>query len=135
MRNKILFGMTMIGLLLCASCKKNEDKSFSELILGQWTMDSTINVGKNAGATFRIKSFGTSLDSIVSFVSNGTIKGYKDTVTGNWSLNGTSLFKTVKNITDTTNINRLNESSMVLYKYGYVNSNNYYEKIAYYKKK
>lgn len=135
MRNKILFGTAMIGLLLCASCKNNDTKSLPELILGQWAMDSTINIGKKAGTTFRIKSFGTSLDSIITFVNNGTIKGYKDTITGDWSLNGTTLFKTIKNIPDTTNVNKLNESSMVLYKYGYTNSNNYYEKIAYYKKK
>jgi hypothetical protein len=124
---------------LVYSCKKDDDKSTQELILGKWNQVSYIDNDYYSNKDHRDTTIYQAGQSTVEFLNNGKAIakgiGYLDTMT--YKIEGTKLL-TSSNAAgtqfDTVNISHLSETEMKLYSKEVYSNGEYYEGTSSFKK-
>lgn len=130
MRTKTLLLFVVAAMTLLTACKKDDEKTNAEKIIGKWTLVTSVTSGKYQGAQFEQKDTGTSAD-YTEFKADGTWASSEsgDTASGTYSINGDQLIMKMdgETVADTYSIKQVTDNSLVIYAkgYEYTDANNY----------
>lgn len=129
---KILFSMLAISALVF-SCKKDDDKSNSELIIGKWDLTATYTAYTTNNVVVKRDTIKNNSGAFVlDFRNNGTviIKTTNSTDTADYKVVGSMILSEG----DTVNISKLNGSEMQFHNKNQYDANSFYEEWPTYKK-